>query len=92
MTRTSSFLVVGTVCDHEIRESKYGKPYCRITIELDEGYESLYIHDPKILQTACELEIGQAIRATGTLQPRLGKEREPLFLNPSAIVVVSNPD
>jgi hypothetical protein len=92
MNRQCVFTVSGTICDKQFRLTKFGKEYCQITIALDDGYESLYVHDPYLIERLRDYETGQNIRASGQITPRSGREREPVFLNPQEFCLVSSAD
>jgi hypothetical protein len=92
MNRQCVFTLSGTICDKQSRLNKYGNEYCQITIALDDGYETLYVHDPYLIERLRDYEAGQNIRASGKIQPRSEREREPVFLNPQEICLVSSAD
>jgi hypothetical protein len=80
---TGVIKLITNTCD------KYSRPYWQLTLEVDEGLITLFVHNESLIPTIGTLQIGDIVEGSGEILPKKGEAHKPQFLNPSEIRVLT---
>ena len=89
MTLNCVWKITGVIKHITHTYDKYSRLYWQLTLEMDDGLITLFVHDESLIPTIDTLQIGDIVEGSGEILPKKGEAHKPQFLNPSGIRILT---
>ena len=89
MTHKCVWKIVGVIKHITNTYDKYSRPYWQLTLEVDDGLVTLFVHNDSLIPMIDTLQIGDIVEGSGEILPKKGEAHKPHFLNPSEIRILT---